>query len=142
MSFRSSSRPATVLGSPSQANDQDPRGTAADHIKAAGTHICLALDAVQYSLWPPREQTSDEQLQAEFRVIYPDDPWKKSWDTLMLVLILYSATLVPVRIAFHAEADGWWFAFELGLSVAFMLECVCRKSSNSNLCCHVLPCRF
>ena len=124
MSFRGSFRPATVLGSlPSQADDSERRGTATDHLHAAGTHICLALDAVRCSLWPPREHAAaEDELQAEFRVIYPDDPWKKRWDMLMLLLIIYSAALVPVRVAFHAEAEGWWFVFELSLSIAFMTD--------------------
>ena len=36
--------------------------------------------------------------------------WKEQWDLVVLVLILYSAAVVPVRVCFDADAKGaLWF---------------------------------
>jgi len=54
----------------------------------------------------------------------PSEPRKESWDMLMLVLILYSMWMVPLRICFDEEATGCWLAFEILISIAFMLDVV------------------
>ena len=36
--------------------------------------------------------------------------WKEKWDLLVLILILYSAVVVPVRVCYDADAEGTvWF---------------------------------
>ena len=37
-------------------------------------------------------------------ILFPTGPLKERWDLLIMTLILYSATSVPVRICFNAEA--------------------------------------
>ena len=106
------------------ADDDSVRnGSAGDHIRAALIHLCLALDVVKCSTWWRSLRTSAAQCAFDQNgVIYPNDPWKRRWDIMMMILILYSAAVVPFRIAFRAEADGLLWTLEASLSILFMLD--------------------
>jgi hypothetical protein len=45
-------------------------------------------------------------------VIFPTDPWKERWDTMVTLLIIYSVIAVPFRVAFQADAEGYLWIFE------------------------------
>lgn len=62
----------------------------------------------------------DEWAHVRTSVINPKDQWKEAWDMCVLVFILYSAIVIPVRICFSAEAVGWVWDFEVGVSLFFM----------------------
>ena len=55
-------------------------------------------------------------------VINPKSRWKESWDICILVLIIYSAIVVPFRICFSAEAVGTMWTFEVVASVLFIID--------------------
>ena len=42
----------------------------------------------------------------------------------MLVLILYSAWMVPLRVCFRYDAVGWLWWFEVTMALAFLLDIV------------------
>ena len=58
----------------------------------------------------------------EANIILPTDPWKESWDLGVLVLILYSAIVVPYRICFDSPATGFLFGLEQLITLAFMID--------------------
>ena len=55
-------------------------------------------------------------------VILPSDTWKRQWDLFMMFLIFYTAAMVPVRVAFRAEPEGFLWLFEASISVLFMVD--------------------
>jgi|LauGreDrversion2_2_1035103.scaffolds.fasta_scaffold04374_2 CRP-like cAMP-binding protein len=55
-------------------------------------------------------------------VFLPTRPWKESWDMLILVMIMYSAIMVPFRICFDAEAVGYMFIFEQCVTFVFITD--------------------
>jgi len=57
-------------------------------------------------------------------IILPTDPRKERWDLIILMCILYSAAVVPVRFCFAAEASPWspWWIFEVALSLLFIVD--------------------
>jgi len=55
-------------------------------------------------------------------VINPKASWKEMWDLGVLFFILYSALIVPFRICFHAEAVGNLLAFEIFISIFFIVD--------------------
>lgn len=57
-------------------------------------------------------------------IILPTDPWKETWDVVILMLIIYSAIMVPYRICFEAGADGvmWWL--EQLFTLTFFIDVV------------------
>ena len=55
-------------------------------------------------------------------VFLPTQPWKESWDMLVLVMIMYSAIMVPFRICFDAEAVGYMFFFEHFVTFVFITD--------------------
>ena len=50
--------------------------------------------------------------------------FKENWDVLIVVCILYSAFIVPLRICFRVEAEGAQFLFELGMTLLFCVDLV------------------
>ncbi len=55
-------------------------------------------------------------------VILPTDPWKETWDMYVMMLIVYSAVMVPYRICFSADAEGAMFIFEQILTFSFITD--------------------
>ena len=57
-------------------------------------------------------------------VILPENNFKMGWDLAQVVVLLYVATVVPLRIGFDAEASflsaGWWV--ELFVDIYFLLD--------------------
>lgn len=58
-------------------------------------------------------------------VFLPTGSIKKRWDFLVLLLILYSGVMVPVRVCFAAEADGFWWYLEMVTSLCFCADVLC-----------------
>ena len=56
----------------------------------------------------------DEWATSRTTVFNPRAQWKETWDMFVLVSILYSAIVIPVRICFSAEAEGNMWFFEVG----------------------------
>ena len=59
---------------------------------------------------------------ANTTVFFPVHPLKERWDALVMVLILYSAVIVPFRVCFGSEAHGVMWSFEVGLTLVFMVD--------------------
>ena len=58
-------------------------------------------------------------------VIIPENgSWKQKWDIVMLIVILYSAVVVPFRICYNAEADGAVWVFEVLVSISFIVDMI------------------
>ena len=53
-------------------------------------------------------------------IIFPNDPLKRSWDIAVLMCILYSAVVVPVRVGFSADAQGALWFLEASMSLLFI----------------------
>lgn len=58
----------------------------------------------------------------ESGVFFPVAPMKKMWDSLVMILIIYSVIMVPYRVCFEAEAIGGTWLFEVGVSLAFCAD--------------------
>ena len=57
-------------------------------------------------------------------IIFPSDSWKEGWDLWVLILILYSAVMVPYRICFESPATGNMFIFEQTVTVSFIIDVI------------------
>ena len=55
-------------------------------------------------------------------LIMPVGTWKEKWDLLILFLILYSAVVVPVRVCFDANAEGFMWFLEVSMTFAFIAD--------------------
>ena len=61
-----------------------------------------------------RTSSSDDQIVEGSwpqGIIKPTASWKGRWDFVIMLLILYSAAVVPLRMAFSAEANGLLWDF-------------------------------
>lgn len=55
-------------------------------------------------------------------IVDPTGGWKGRWDVVIMMLILYSAGSVPVRLGFNAEAEGYVWILEAGMSILFIFD--------------------
>lgn len=70
------------------------------------------------------EEEQMKRIVREAGVIIPTDPWKERWDVLILVMIIYSAIVVPYRICFESPASGLMWVFEQILTLVFIVDVV------------------
>ena len=79
----------------------------------------------QASLIIHKEDIEDERGAPDRCIIVPvPGHWKEKWDLLVMVLIIYSAVMVPVRVCFDADAEGAAWAFEASMSLVFMVDLI------------------
>ena len=79
--------------------------------------VAPAADALVPSMAP-----SAAGFSSPVCIILPSGVWKERWDLIIMLLILYSAATVPVRVCFEADATGNWWVFEVGMSLTFMFD--------------------
>ena len=59
---------------------------------------------------------------AKTGLFFPAGPMKFKWDIFMLFLILYSSIIVPFRLCFDHIADGYWWYWEVAVSIFFIAD--------------------
>ena len=57
-------------------------------------------------------------------LIMPSSPRKQQWDVLILLCIIYSAVVVPLRVTFDSEAEGNMWYFEVGMTFLFIIDVI------------------
>ena len=65
------------------------------------------------------EEDAPTTRQGLCSIIEPSAPWKGNWDLVVMLLICYSAVVVPVQIGFNMEAIGYHAIFEIVISILF-----------------------
>ena len=55
-------------------------------------------------------------------IIKETAPAKQGWDLLIMLLILYSAVTVPLRLCFRAKAEGAVWVLEASMSLVFLAD--------------------
>ena len=94
------------------------------------------MEAVRVALAQPEVACRDADANQTYQVLdddaprsssrpciaYPDSVWKRRWDVWVMLLVMYSAFTVPVRICFNAYAQGAALAFEAIVSIFFVLD--------------------
>ena len=70
------------------------------------------------------DRQQDEDGSSAGWVVLPTSPLKQRWNVLILLCIVYSAVMVPVRIGFHTEAHGYVWDLEVLISLIFVADVV------------------
>lgn len=65
----------------------------------------------------------NEYRSARF-IIFPDDTFKLIWDIVILVLMMYTITLTPYRVAFIDSDTSTWMAIDYLIDSLFMTDVV------------------
>ena len=82
-------------------------------------------DAFQYEKMAEAPTDDRNSGDGDATIILPEESaWKLRWDLLVLMLILYSAAAVPVRVCFNADAVGFLWCFEVTMSFLFLADVV------------------
>jgi CRP-like cAMP-binding protein len=96
--------------------------------------IPLSASALSWSTHVKELQKSNRQLLRhlpEFSgnqwVLYPDDWFMDLWGAVMSLLMVYTATILPYRVAFLGSESIEWRSWEYSLDVCFGLD-VCINS--------------
>ena len=71
---------------------------------------------------PALDSSPDLRTLGKHGLIMPTDSLKQKWDLLILVLILYSAAVVPLRVCFQAPALGFLWYLEVTMTIAFLYD--------------------
>ena len=59
-----------------------------------------------------------------FGLILPSNKKKQLWDILIMMLLLYTAIFVPIKVAFFEETSDSLFAFELIVDLLFIIDII------------------
>lgn len=102
-------------------NTQSSRGYEADNYKATRRYKLSVLSHLQ------KTQTS-EFVSKLWSIIHPQSKFKRIWDSIMIFLLLYTATIMPYRIAFIEGMiyDSWWWldnVLNLLFFIDFLVNC-------------------
>lgn len=106
------------------------QGNALDHLSAIGMHFRLFIVAlVGRSSRPIGDGSAKGPRSAPVGILVPTGSLKESWDFLVMILILYSAISIPVRVSFDAEANGAMWVFEVVISILFLVDVILAFST-------------
>lgn len=68
-------------------------------------------------------------------IVKETSPFKERWDLVVMLCILYSAIMVPLRICFRSEAEGAIKAFEIAMSLLFCLDLAISIRRSCSMAC-------
>uniref|UniRef100_A0A7S3GCQ4 Cyclic nucleotide-binding domain-containing protein n=1 Tax=Palpitomonas bilix TaxID=652834 RepID=A0A7S3GCQ4_9EUKA len=83
-----------------------------DHRATFGRQDLQAIQAAQ----------EKESMSNRKHMIDPDSSFRKTWDLIQAVLLLYVATVVPYRIGFERESSLGWFIVDLMIDMYFLVD--------------------
>jgi len=95
-------------------------GTSTDYVDELETYLSEAKVVRNPSVYTLIDE--DEIVKKNW-IIYPSSTFKSIWSIVLILLLLYTATLMPYRIAFveKSKRDGWWY-WELLVDCGFGLD--------------------
>ena len=65
---------------------------------------------------------SDSRLSLPWYILHPDHNPRRRWDLSMSLVLLYTATIMPYRIAFETESSEVWTAVEYTVMALFFVD--------------------
>jgi hypothetical protein len=101
------------------------QGSAAEHLAAIGSHVRFLLAALcrggdsTFSTIAPVGAAAPRRPPG---ILTPSGPRKRQWDLFVMVLVLYSAVALPLRMCFDARAEGVLWSLEASISVVFLAD--------------------
>ena len=66
----------------------------------------------------------DQWYECEKRVWFPVGPRKRVWDMIILLVLMYSIVMEPVRIGLNLDATGYFYWIEMVLSLMFAVDII------------------
>lgn len=72
----------------------------------------------------------EEDIKLPLMMLHPHSKFKRCWNIFLVVLLSYTATIMPFRIAFSNEAtSGPWFIFNNTIDAFFFLDIIINFNS-------------
>mmetsp|Transcript_11318 Transcript_11318/g.22262 ORF Transcript_11318/g.22262 Transcript_11318/m.22262 type:complete len:691 (-) Transcript_11318:114-2186(-) len=95
-------------------------GTTQDYVDELENYLSEAQIRRDMSFYT---QMDEEEEPEKWWIIYPNSNFKSVWNVLLILLLLYTATLMPYRISFvdKDDKDGWWY-WELLVDFGFFMD--------------------
>lgn len=57
-------------------------------------------------------------------LILDDDPWKIKWDIFVFVMLIFTAFVVPLRLAFSETDDVFWTIINVFIDLTFLVDVI------------------
>ena len=57
-------------------------------------------------------------------MFYPDSSFKSYWDLLITLMLVFSCTIIPYRIAFNAKEDSNWEVLHVVIDLFFFVDII------------------
>lgn len=105
------SRSVRLPNRPARPSPPPSPSTSAD-----GEESLNDLHEFESRMCPPGWYQMQHELFGEGTIVPDEGSWKQKWDMLILVLILYSAVVVPYRVCFDDDPKGRFWIFEVRLA--------------------------
>lgn len=110
------------------AEDELSSGMTLDALKAALYSCSYAkLGATGLKLETDKERRmreAAEDMSASGVVLNPESTFRRRWDMIQLLLLIYVAIAVPFRVGFSVKLDLWtfWFFFDVSTDIYFISD--------------------
>ena len=86
-------------------NARKKAGTSRPKSKSTISSFGTLAEIYRHGRFEQIDLVDDDDEVQDSTVIFPTDNWKETWDLWVLVLILYSAVMVPSRICFNKPTN-------------------------------------
>ena len=65
-----------------------------------------------------------EELEQLWRrgMIHPNSVFRRNWDLVIILVLIYTTIVLPFRVGFNAQAEGFWFWAELTMDALFGID--------------------
>ncbi|CAD8104029.1 unnamed protein product [Paramecium primaurelia] len=101
-----------------------------DEVKLYGTSCRVetsikrheVIQELEQMLNKQNQQISKPMPQKHKHLFLPDSIFKKYWQYVLMILLIYTAFITPIRLAFIEEFNIIWFSLELIVDILFFLD--------------------
>ncbi|CAD8125702.1 unnamed protein product [Paramecium sonneborni] len=101
-----------------------------DEVKLYGTSCRVetsikrheVIQELESMLNKQNQQISKPMPQKHKHLFLPDSQFKKYWQYVLMILLMYTAFITPIRLAFIEEFNMIWFTLELIVDILFLLD--------------------
>lgn len=109
----------------SQTVNRLPGSSSSEVIRTGNREQTTVISDIEHTLFIQDEKLRQLPENSQKRwIIYPDDSLKVSWDFLMLLLIIYSITFVPYKVAFWESETDFSSGVDLTIDTLFFIDII------------------
>ena len=91
----------------------------------SGFRSKLNLSEVENAIDPDEdERVYQKKLNNTKWLMFPKNKFKQGWDIWVMLLLIYTATIVPYTVCFYDETGDFGFLFDLVMDLSFTIDII------------------